>query len=207
MKTFYWFMKVYFWFYSFIKTFYWFLKIYYNWILFIYENLFTHFTSFMQSSCIFTYIFRTFSWFQNTHIRLNQNKIFKNRVFVKILQIRYLIIFSIFILETSSYEFFLFQNLIIYFLIFELDHITLFFYKKEFHMKKKEFHIKKKKFHMKEKDFISSFYYSTLIHSKFEFIEYRWIWNMKLISFWISLIITNYLNIVKHSISSKFSWI
>ena len=45
--------------------------------------------------------------------------------------------------------------------------------KKRFHMKKRDFTLKKKK------NFISSFYYSTLIHSKFEFIEYR----MKRISF------------------------
>ena len=149
----------------------------------------------MQNSCILTYIFRTFSWLQNTHIRSNQNKIFKNRVFVKILQIRYLIIFSTFIFETSLYEFYFFQDLITLFSIFEFDHIIFIFYEKE-----KSF-TWKKNFYMK-KNFISLSCCSTLIYSKLEFIEYR----MKRISFWISLIIINYLNIVKHNISFEFNW-
>ena len=151
----------------------------------------------MQNSCIFTNIFRTFSWFQNIHIRLNQNKIFKNRVFVKILQIRYLIIFSIFIFEISSYEFCFLQNLITFFFF----NFRIWLYNFHFLWKKKEFHMKKEISHEKKK-FISSHCYSTLIHSKFEFIKYR----MKRISFWISLIIINYLNIVKHSTSSEFNW-
>ena len=39
-----------------------------------------------NKSSIFTYIFRASFSFQTSSIRLNQNKIFKNRVFVKILQ-------------------------------------------------------------------------------------------------------------------------
>ena len=42
-----------------------------------------------------------------------------------------------------------------------------------FYKKKKRISYEKKKFHMKKKDFISLFCYSTLIYSRFEFIEYR----------------------------------
>ena len=155
------------------------LNFIYSWklvyFLFIYKSFifthFTHFTSFMQNSCIFTYIFRIFLWLQNTHIRLNQNKIFKNRVFVKILQIRYLIIF---ILRTQSYEFFF--KTVTLFLIFEFDYTIFFFYeKRRVSHEKKSFTWKKKK-----KSFISLSCYSALIHSdsnSLNIVEYE-AWNL-----------------------------
>ena len=83
------------------------------------------------------------------------------------------------------------------FSIFELDHIIFFFY-----WKKKENLTWEKEISHEKKNFISSFCYSTLIHSRLEFIEYR----MKRISSWISLIITNYLNIAEHDQSLEYSW-
>ena len=49
-------------------------------------NKITHSHDFYNKFSIFTYIFRTSFNFQTSNIRSNQNKIFKNRVFVKILQ-------------------------------------------------------------------------------------------------------------------------
>ena len=168
-----------------IAWFYLFMKLVY--FLFIHESiLLTHFTSFMQSSCILTYIFRTFSWLQNTHIRSNQNKIFKNRVFVKILQIRYLIIF---ILETQPYEFFLQNMITLFFSLRNWSYNLLLLWKEKSFTWEKEFYLVILLFGIRNSNSLNIA-----------------IWNMKLISPWISLIITNYLNIVKHSISPESSW-
>ena len=165
------------------------LNFIYSWkfvyFLFIHENfIFTHFTLFMQSSCIFTYIFWTFSWFQNTHIRSNQNKIFKNRVFVKILQIRYLIIFSTFIFETSSYEFCFFQNLITIFFNFRIWLYNFFLLWKE----EKISHKKKKK----------EFYFVILLFDADSFeIRIHWILHE------VHII----LNIVDYDYELEYRWI
>ena len=122
-----------------------------------------HISYILHHSCkihAFSHIFFEHFYDFKTHIYVQiKIKNFKNRVFVKILQIRYLIIFSIFIFEISSYEFCFFQNLITFFFsIFEFDYIVFFFYEK------KRFHMKKKK---------NLFRHFVIRHSKLEFIEYR----------------------------------
>ena len=210
------------------KFSFWFLKVYYSLILFIHENLlsfnFIHSWkpllpfNFIYSWSSFTfYLFiRVFS-----HIPRHSCKIhgfsyiffehfhdFRTHTYVQIKikfsKIAFLSKYCKFDIWSYSFSrfnhmnFFFFQNLITFFFNLRIWlYSFLFLWKKrDFTWKKEVSHEKKNFTWKKKKNLISS------LCSKFEFIEYR----MKRISFWISLITTSHLNIVKHDISLEFNW-